>query len=162
MANLWPWLAVAGLGALHGLSPANGWMFAAAWGVQARKGTQQAQARRALLPIAIGHAASIVVVACAFAQGMSMDRARVQDLAGALLVGAAAYRLLRGAGHCTPISTQAGLSASSPRRGAGRLSSSAARRYSAAGIVGNRFGPAGGAGFRKVTRWGDCRAASPG
>ena len=36
MANLWPWLAIAGLGALHGLSPANGWMFAAAWGVRAR------------------------------------------------------------------------------------------------------------------------------
>jgi hypothetical protein len=29
MANLWPWLAIAGLGALHGLSPATGWMFAA-------------------------------------------------------------------------------------------------------------------------------------
>ena len=105
MANLWPWLAVAGLGALHGLSPANGWMFAAAWGVRAGDG---AQARRALLPIAIGHAASIAVVACAVAQGLSMDRALVQELAGALLVGAASYRLLRGAGQRTPISTPAG------------------------------------------------------
>jgi hypothetical protein len=105
MATLWPWLVVAGLGALHGLSPANGWMFAAAWGVRARDGTK---ARRALLPIAIGHAASIAVVAYAFAQGLSMDRALVQDVAGALLVGAASCRLLRGAGHCTPISTQAG------------------------------------------------------
>ena len=85
MANLWPWLAIAGLGALHGLSPANGWMFAAAWGVRAGDG---AQVRRALLPIATGHAASIAVVACAVAQGMSMDRALVQDFAGALLVGA--------------------------------------------------------------------------
>jgi hypothetical protein len=105
MATLWPWLAIAGLGALHGLNPANGWMFAAAWGVHAG---DRAQARRALLPIAIGHAASIAVVACAFAQGLSMDRALGQDVAGALLVGAASYRLLRGAGHCTPISTQAG------------------------------------------------------
>ena len=96
MANLWPWLAIAGLGALHGLSPANGWMFAAACGVRAGDG---AQARRALLPIAAGHAASIAVVACAFAQGLSMDRALVQGLAGALLVGAASYRLLRGAGR---------------------------------------------------------------
>jgi hypothetical protein len=108
MANLWPWLAIAGLGALHGLSPANGWMFAAAWGVRARKGAQEAQVRRALLLIAIGHAASIAVVACAVAQGLSMDRALVQQLAGALLVGAASYRLLRGAARCTPISTQAG------------------------------------------------------
>ena len=105
MANLWPWLAIAGLGALHGLSPATGWMFAAAWGVRAGDGTQ---VRRALLPIAIGHVASIALVACAFAQGMSMDRALVQDLAGALLVGAASYRLLRGAGRRTPISAQAG------------------------------------------------------
>lgn len=27
MANLWPWLAVAGLGAVHGLNPASGWSF---------------------------------------------------------------------------------------------------------------------------------------
>ena len=105
MANLWPWLAIAGLGAFHGLSPASGWMFAAACGVRARDG---AQVRRALLAIAIGHAVSVAVVACAFAQGMSMDRTLVQGLAGALLVGAASYRLLRGAGQRTPISTQAG------------------------------------------------------
>jgi hypothetical protein len=80
-------------------------MFAAACGVRARDG---AQARRALLPIGIGHVASVAIVACVFAQGMSMDRTRVQYLAGALLLGAAAYRLLRGAGRCAPISTQAG------------------------------------------------------
>ena len=45
MAQLWPWLFLAGLGALHGLSPANGWLFAAACGVRARDG---AAARRAL------------------------------------------------------------------------------------------------------------------
>ncbi len=100
MATLWPWLAVAGLGALHGLSPATGWMFAAACGVRARNG---APVRRALLPIAIGHAASVAVVAGAVAQGVSMDRGLFQDLAGALLVGAACWRGLRGAGRCTPI-----------------------------------------------------------
>jgi hypothetical protein len=105
MADLWPWMAIAGLGALHGLSPVTGWMFAAAWGVRARDG---AQARRALLPIAIGHAASVAVVACALARGMSMDRTLVQGLAGALLLGAASYRLLPGAGQRTPISAQTG------------------------------------------------------
>lgn len=105
MASLWPWLAIAGLGALHGLSPATGWMFAAACGVRARDGTQ---VRRALLPIAIGHAASVAIVACAFAQGTLMDRRLFQGLAGALLIGAAAYRVLRGAGRHRPISTQAG------------------------------------------------------
>jgi hypothetical protein len=55
MASAWPWIAIAGLGALHGLNPATGWMFAAAWGV--RTGNA-AQVRHALWPIAVGHAAS--------------------------------------------------------------------------------------------------------
>lgn len=105
MATLWPWLAVAGLGALHGLSPANGWMFAAACGVRAGSG---AAARRALLPIAIGHAASVAVVACVVAQGMALDRALFQSLAGALLVGAASYRLLRGAEPWVAVSGNTG------------------------------------------------------
>lgn len=98
-------MAVAGLGAFHGLNPANGWMFAAACGVHARDG---AQARRALLPIGIGHLASVAIVAGAFTQGMWMDRALVQVLAGALLIGTASIRLLRGAGQRTPINTHAG------------------------------------------------------
>jgi hypothetical protein len=105
MTNIWPWLAVAGLGALHGLSPANGWMFAAACGVRAR---DEAQARRALLPIGVGHLASVAIVAGAFAQGMSMNRPLVQFLAGALLIAAALYRLLRGAGSHKSLSKQAG------------------------------------------------------
>jgi hypothetical protein len=99
----WLWISIAGMGALHGLNPANGWMFAAAWGVR-----DGAHARRALLPIAIGHFASVAIVAGAFAQGMAMDRALVQLFAGALLIGVASYRLLRGAGRCSPISTHAG------------------------------------------------------
>lgn len=105
MANLWPWLAIAGLGALHGLSPANGWMFAAACGVRAGSG---AQARRALWPIAIGHAASIAIVACAVAQGLVIDRALVQGLAGALLVGAATIHWVRGAGSREQVDPQIG------------------------------------------------------
>jgi hypothetical protein len=100
MTSLWPWLAVAGLGALHGLSPANGLMFAAAWGVQAR---DAAQVRRALWPIAFGHSASVGAVACLLTQGLSMDRTLVQSLAGAWLIAAASLRLLRGAWRCTPV-----------------------------------------------------------
>jgi hypothetical protein len=80
-------------------------MFAAACGVRAR---DVAQARHALLPIAFGHAASIAIVAGAFALGLWMERALVQGLAGALLVGAASYRVMRGAAPRTPISRQAG------------------------------------------------------
>jgi len=86
MASYWPWLAVAGVGALHGLNPASGWMFAAAWGVHSR---DRAQALRALMPIAIGHTASVALVAGAFAIGLSMDRVAMQILAGGLLVAVA-------------------------------------------------------------------------
>lgn len=96
MDIVWPLLTIAGLGALHGASPASGWMFAAACGVRARDG---AQARRALLPIAVGHTASIALVVFAVMQGVLMDRSRVQCLAGALLVLVAAYRWLRGTGR---------------------------------------------------------------
>lgn len=97
MASLWPWMAVAGLGALHGLSPATGWMFAAACGVRDRT-----QVWRALPPIAIGHVLSIAIVAYAFAQGLQMDRAQVQGAAGAALMCVASYRWLRGARRIAP------------------------------------------------------------
>ncbi len=81
--SLWPWLVLAGVGALHGLNPATGWMLAAAWGVRAH---DRKQALRALLPIAAGHAASVALVAGAVAWGLAMDRVVLQALAGALLV----------------------------------------------------------------------------
>ncbi|RJF96500.1 hypothetical protein D3870_18780 [Noviherbaspirillum cavernae] len=90
MSSFWPWLAVAGVGALHGLNPATGWMFAAAWGVRSR---DRAQALRALVPIAVGHAASITLVAAAMAFGLSMDRGVLQILAGGLLLVVAMIHL---------------------------------------------------------------------
>ena len=98
MSSYWPWLAVAGVGALHGLNPATGWMLAAAWGVRSRDRTR---ALRALVPIAVGHAASVALVAAAVALGMSMDRTALQVLAGVLLAAAIAVHLSgrRPAGH---------------------------------------------------------------
>jgi hypothetical protein len=78
-----PWLAVAGLGALHGLNPATGWILAAASGLQ--QGDRR-RALRALAPIAAGHAASVALVAAGVVAGLSMDRLLVQALAGGLLV----------------------------------------------------------------------------
>lgn len=83
MASLWPWLAVAGLGALHGLNPATGWALAAAWGVRSR---DRAQALRALLPIGVGHVASIALVAGAVAIGVSLDRTVLEAMVVGLLV----------------------------------------------------------------------------
>lgn len=90
MENLWPWLAVAGIGALHGLNPATGWIFAAAWGVRSR---DRAQAIRALIPIAVGHAASVGLVGTAVVLGLSMDRVVLQTLAGGLFVVVAMVHL---------------------------------------------------------------------
>ena len=59
MKELWPWLVLVGLGAFHGINPGMGWLFAVALGLQEKS---QRAVRRALLPIALGHAASIGVV----------------------------------------------------------------------------------------------------
>jgi hypothetical protein len=90
MSDLWPWLLVAGMGALHGLNPAGGWPLAAAWGVRSGDRTQ---ALRALLPIAAGHLASVALVAGAVVLGLAMDRITLQVLAGALFAVAAVTHL---------------------------------------------------------------------
>lgn len=92
MSNFWPWLAVAGIGALHGLNPANGWAWAAAWGLRSR---DRAQALRALLPIAAGHTASVALVAAAVAGGVAVDRFALQWLAGGLLAACVVLHLSR-------------------------------------------------------------------
>ena len=83
MASLWPWLAVAGVGALHGLNPASGWIWAAAWGLRSRDG---AQPLRALVTIAAGHLASVALVTGALVSGLAIDRGWLQTLALGLCV----------------------------------------------------------------------------
>lgn len=87
----WPWMALAGLGAFHGLNPAMGWLFAVALGLQR-------QSLRAvlwsLLPIALGHAVSIaVVVAAVAALQLLVELRLLQWGAALLLVGFGIYRL---------------------------------------------------------------------
>ena len=53
-----PWIALALLGAVHGLNPGMGWLFAVALGVQ--RGERRA-VWRALLPLGLGHALSIAL-----------------------------------------------------------------------------------------------------
>jgi hypothetical protein len=52
----WPWLALAGLGAYHGLNPAMGWLFAVALGLQERR---LGAVLRAFPPIVLGHVLAI-------------------------------------------------------------------------------------------------------
>ena len=58
MSESWPWLALALLGAYHGLNPAMGWLFAVALGLQERR---RGAILQALPPIALGHAFAILV-----------------------------------------------------------------------------------------------------
>ncbi len=57
MAELWPWLALVGLGLFHGLNPAMGWLFAVALGLH-RGGRRTVLV--SLVPIALGHAAAVL------------------------------------------------------------------------------------------------------
>jgi hypothetical protein len=53
----WPWLALALLGAYHGLNPAMGWLFAVSLGLQERR---TSAVLRAFLPISLGHASAVL------------------------------------------------------------------------------------------------------
>jgi hypothetical protein len=59
VTSAWPWIAVAALGAYHGIDPSMGWLFAVALGLQERR---RAKVIWALGPIALGHLVSIAAV----------------------------------------------------------------------------------------------------
>jgi len=103
----WPWLALAGLGAFHGINPAMGWLFAVALGLH-RGG--RAVVLEALVPIALGHALSIAVVALAVvALGFVVDPDVVHKLAGGLLIGWAIWHQLYGSRHRARFGMQTGM-----------------------------------------------------
>ena len=93
----WPWAALALLGAYHGVNPGMGWLFAVARGMQEKS-------RRAvlssLMPIAIGHEASIVMVVVAVSLTEAFVPAFFVRLLSALvLVIFGLYKLLRPRSH---------------------------------------------------------------
>ena len=91
-ASLWPWLAVAAAGALHGLNPLSGWAFAAC---RAAAGTA-AQRPRVIMPIAAGQLGAVLVVASAvpvaLQLGWELESWMPQALAAGLLLVMAARR----------------------------------------------------------------------
>jgi hypothetical protein len=106
-ADIWPWLTFAGLGAFHGLNPAMGWLFAVALGLHRQS---SAIVMTALLPIAAGHAASIIVVAGLLAMlGYLVPHDLVRMGSGALLIGWAAYHWRFGHRHRVRFGMQVGL-----------------------------------------------------
>ena len=107
MTELWAWLALVGLGAFHGLNPAMGWLFAVALGLHQ-------QDRRvvwlSVVPIALGHALSVVVLAAAFFwAGLVIDARIVRIGAGLVLIGWALYHWRYAHRHRVRFGMQTGL-----------------------------------------------------
>lgn len=106
MSNPWPWLALIGLGAFHGANPAMGWLFAVALGFQeGRRGA----VLRALPPIALGHALSVLAVVLGFGvtHWLAAPDVLMPSLA-AVLIGFGLFRLIRGPRHRGRVGMRAG------------------------------------------------------
>jgi hypothetical protein len=103
----WPWLVLAGLGAFHGLNPAMGWLFAVALGLHRNSRVILVQA---LPAIALGHAASIALVAGAVVlAGIAIKGQALMAGSGILLIGWAIYHQLYGHRHRVRVGMRTGL-----------------------------------------------------
>ena len=93
----WTWLAVAAMGAGHGINPAMGWLFAVGLGLQ--EGRSQA-VWRALPPLALGHALAIATAALtAVVVGQVVPPDLLQWIVGGSLLTLGGVRLI---GHTHP------------------------------------------------------------
>lgn len=92
--NVWTAVgALFSLGALHGLNPGMGWLFAVALGTQRR---ERRAVWQALGPLALGHALAIAAaVAIALGLGVVLPGAGVRWGAGALLIGLGVWQFRR-------------------------------------------------------------------
>jgi hypothetical protein len=91
------WLTLAGLGAYHGCNPAMGWLFAVSQGMQHR---DRRAVLRALLPIAIGHELSIVLVAAVVLGAAAVVEPRALHVgAAAALIAFGIFRFARPRAH---------------------------------------------------------------
>jgi hypothetical protein len=95
--NAWPWLTLIALGAYHGINPAMGWLFAVSQGMQ--EGERRAVVR-SLLPIALGHEASIALVAgVVIVAEETVDPSAVHIGAAAVLFAFGIFRFLKPRAH---------------------------------------------------------------
>ena len=92
-ADLWPWIALAALGAYHGINPAMGWLFAVALGLQERS---RKAVFNAFPPIALGHAASVALIVGVVILGRTVVPIDALKIVGCVvLVGFGIYKLVR-------------------------------------------------------------------
>jgi len=106
-AELWPWLALVGLGLYHGVNPAMGWLFAVALGLHRHS---QTVVLLSLVPIALGHAAAVAVVLVAvLALGVVLDHTRLIQLGAVVLIGWALWHAVYGHRQRVRVGMQTGL-----------------------------------------------------
>lgn len=93
IAELWPWLILAALGAYHGVNPAMGWLFAVALGLQeGRRGAVY----QAFIPIALGHTTSVAaVVGVVLLVRAVIPFEALKYIGAVILVGFGVYKLVR-------------------------------------------------------------------
>jgi hypothetical protein len=91
--TVWPWAALALLGAVHGLNPGMGWLFAVARGLQER---DRRAVWGALLPLAAGHALAIAAaIAVAAVLGLAVPAGPLRWIVAAALLLFGLQRLRR-------------------------------------------------------------------
>jgi hypothetical protein len=96
-SSLWPWAALVLLGAYHGVNPGMGWLFAVARGLQERS---RAAVLGSLVPIAVGHEASIVIVVVAVSlTEQFVPPFFIRLVAALVLVSFGLYKLARPRSH---------------------------------------------------------------
>jgi hypothetical protein len=105
--DLWPWLALAGLGVFHGINPAMGWLFAVALGLN--RGNRRI-VLLSLGPIALGHAAAVGAMLLGIVGlGLVLPHAMLMHAAGLVLIAWAAWHALYGHRQRLRVGMQTGL-----------------------------------------------------
>jgi hypothetical protein len=101
-----PWLALAGLGLFHGVNPAMGWLFAVALGLHRHS---QHVVLGSLVPIALGHAMAVAIVAAATLMlGLIVEPAGLTRILAMILIAWAAWHALYGHRHRLRVGMQTG------------------------------------------------------
>jgi hypothetical protein len=93
----WAFVLLVLLGAYHGLNPAMGWLFAVGLGLQERS---RRAVLRSLLPIALGHECSIVLIAAlVLGLGVVADSTALHVGAGVALMAFGIFRFVKPRAH---------------------------------------------------------------
>ena len=101
------WLAMIGFGAYHGLNPGMGWLFALSRGLQEKS---EKAVWVSLIPIALGHAASIAIIAVlVLAMGHLLEPRTLQLTTASLLLAFGLYKLFRYYRHPRWVGMQVGM-----------------------------------------------------